>query len=149
PLAVGPFDERINVIHGLNATGKSTLARALAHGLCDRHKVSGADAEKLRPWGREVAPRVAIEFAHGGVEYRLEKRFLQTPSARLLRREGGGFALVAESEAADERVRAILGATPPGKGLSKSTNWGIAQVLWAPQGELRLDEPSRDAESRL
>ncbi|MBI1849123.1 MAG: AAA family ATPase [Planctomycetes bacterium] len=149
PLAIGPLAEGVNVIHGPNATGKSTLASALARGLFDRHKVSGSDAEALRPWGRDVGPRIAIEFAHAGVEYRLEKRFLVGPSSRLLRREGSGFALVAEGEAADERVRAILSATPAGKGLSKSSNWGIAQVLWAPQGELRLDETSRDAEVRL
>ncbi len=147
--SLGPFVEGINVIHGPNGIGKSTLAAAVSRGLFDRHKVSGSEADALRPWGRDVAPRIRIEFDHAGTAYRLEKRFCVAPFARLERREGSRFVLLAEGEATEEKVREMLGATAPLKGLSKSANWGIAQVLWAPQGELHPECLGRDAADRL
>lgn len=144
PLAVGPFTEGLNVLHAPNATGKSTLFEAVRLGLLDGHRVSGRDVESLRPWGRALAPTVTVEFSHGGVEYRVVKRFLDHPSAELERRENGSFVRVAEGEAADEKIREILTRNPPGRGLSRPENWGLAQVLWAPQGNLSLGKLSGD-----
>lgn len=151
PVRVEGLSEGINVIHGPNETGKSTLAGAIARGLFDRRIVSGADASAMKPWDREVGPRVALEFAHGGAEYRFEKRFLVAPVARLERREGaaGRFTLVAEADEAEERVRSLLGARLPGKGMTKPEHWGIAQLLFARQGEIRPDGVTPDAEARL
>ena len=72
------------------------------------------------------------------------KRFLDRPSAELERRENGRFVRMAEGEAADEKVREILTRNPPGRGLSRAENWGLAQVLWAPQGDLALGKLSGD-----
>ncbi len=144
PVSVGPFTDRLNVLHAPNATGKSTLFEALQRGLLDGHRVSGREVENLRPWGRELAPTVTVEFSHGGAEYRLTKRFCDHPAAELERRENGSFVRMAESEAADEKTREILTRNPPGRGLSRPENWGLAQVLWAPQGNLALDRLSGD-----
>lgn len=144
PVSVGPFTEGLNVLHAPNATGKSTLFEAMRLGLLDGHRVSGRDVENLRPWGRALAPTVTVEFSHGGAEYRVMKRFLDHPSAELERRENGSFVRVAESEAADEKIREILTRNPPGRGLSRPENWGLAQVLWAPQGDLSLGKLSGD-----
>lgn len=143
-VSVGPFADGLNVLHAPNATGKSTIFEALLRGLLDGHRVSGRDVENLRPWGRELTPTVTVEFLHGGLEYRLMKRFLDRPSAELERREDGRFVRMAEGEAADEKVREILTRNPPGRGLSRSENWGLAQVLWAPQGDLSLGKLSGD-----
>ena len=105
PVEVGPFSERLNVLHAPNATGKSTLFEALLRGLLDSHGVSGREVAALRPWGRALAPTVTVEFAHGGVEYRLTKRFLDRPLSELERQEGGRFVRMAEGDAADEKVR--------------------------------------------
>ena len=51
---------------------------------------------------------------------------------------------LAESGKADEIVREMISGNPPGKGLSKPKNWGLAQVLWVPQGELALEGLSGD-----
>ena len=66
------------------------------------------EVEALRPWGRALAPMVTILFSHGGVEYRLTKRFLDRPSSDLARQEGGRFVRLAEGDAADDRAREIL-----------------------------------------
>jgi len=143
-VEVGPFADGLNVLHAPNATGKSTLFEALLRGLLDGHRVSGRDVDQLRPWGRVLAPTVTIDFVHGGVEYRLTKRFLDRPSAELARREGGRFVRIAENDAADEKAREILTRNPPGRGLARTENWGLAQILWAPQGSLALTTLSGD-----
>lgn len=144
PISIGPFADGLNVLHAPNATGKSTLFEALLRGLLDGYRVSGRDVETLRPWGRALAPTVTVEFSHDGGEYRMKKRFLDHPVAELERRENGSFVRMAEGEAADEKIRAILTRNPPGRGLSRPENWGLAQVLWAPQGDLAIDKLSGD-----
>ncbi|RLA97396.1 MAG: hypothetical protein DRG83_15920, partial [Deltaproteobacteria bacterium] len=57
-ITVGPFSERLNVIHAPNATGKSTLFEALRRGILDSHRVGGREMEAIRPWGRVLAPYV-------------------------------------------------------------------------------------------
>lgn len=137
-IEIGPFDERIQVIHAPNGTGKSTLFDALRTALFERHRVSGAKAEVIRPWGRDLAPTVTVEFAHGGEEYRLVKRFLSSPSCELLRREDGRFVRFAESDQADERVRALFTSSSFGRGFSGFDDCGPFEALWAPQDRLLL-----------
>ena len=143
-IGVGPFEEGLNILHAPNGFGKSTLFEALRRALLDGHRVTGRDVEMLRPWGRTLAPRVAVEFAHGGQEYRISKQFLESPSAFLERKEEGRWRPLAEGQGADERTREILTKNPPGRGLARAENWGLAQVLWAPQGSLMLAALSGD-----
>lgn len=149
PVRVGPFSDGLNVLYAPNATGKSTLFEALLRGLLDSYRVTGREVEALRPWGRFLAPAVSVEFTHGGTDYRLTKRFLDRPSSNLERRENGRFVRLAEGEAADQQVREILTHNPPGRGLARPENWGLAQVLWAPQGDLALAELSGDVVSNI
>ncbi|MFA5786493.1 MAG: AAA family ATPase [Actinomycetota bacterium] len=143
-VRVGPFSDSLNVLHAPNATGKSTLFDALLRGLLDSHRVAGRDVEAKRPWGRDLAPKVTVEFAHGGKDYRLTKVFLDSPSSKLECAEDGRFVPLAEGDHADERARAILTRNPPGRGLARPDNWGLAQVLWAPQGDVSLPALSGD-----
>jgi DNA repair exonuclease SbcCD ATPase subunit len=143
-VEVGPFSEGLNVLHAPNASGKSTIFEALIRALLDGHRVSGREAEAIQPWGRSLAPTVTVEFAHGGVDYRIKKRFLDHPSVELGRREGGRFVRLAQGDPADEMARQILTRNPPGRGLARPENWGLAQVLWAPQGELAVTRLSGD-----
>ena len=89
PLTVGPLIDGLNIIHGPNGIGKSTLMMALARGLFDNHNVGGADIKSLRPWGRSLAPKVTIEFEQDGQQFQLHKQFLSSESARLDRKEDG------------------------------------------------------------
>jgi DNA repair exonuclease SbcCD ATPase subunit len=102
-IALGPFTDGLNIIHAPNGTGKSTLFEALRRALLDGHKVTGKDVEAIRPWGRDLAPKVTIEFIHGGQEYRISKQFLDSSSALLERKEAEKYRRLAEGAAADER----------------------------------------------
>jgi DNA repair exonuclease SbcCD ATPase subunit len=148
-VEVGPFSEGLNVLHGPNATGKSTLFEAITRALLDDHRVTGKDADGLRSWGRALAPSVTVEITHGGAEYRITKRFLDEPFAKLERREGGRFVAFAEREAAVTLARELLSKSPPARGLSQLKNWGIAQVLWAVQRGGGLGELSADVVSQM
>jgi len=148
-IQVGPFEEGLSIIHAPNGTGKSTLFEALRRALLDGHKVIGKDVEAIRPWGRNLAPKVTVEFIHDGQEYRIAKQFLDSPCALLERKENGRYRRLAEGVYADEQTREILTKNPPGKGLAKTPNWGIAQVLWAPQGNLAISSLTGDVVSDI
>ena len=134
------FGERLNVVYGPNASGKSTLFQALIRALLDNYRVGGDDAATLRPWGRQLTPRVTVEFRHAAQDYRVTKQFLDRPSVTLERMDRAGYVSLAEAEAADTQLRTMLGATAPGRGLVQPRNWGLAQVLWTLQGDLNLRE---------
>jgi DNA repair exonuclease SbcCD ATPase subunit len=110
----------------------------MRRGLLDSHRVGGREVEAIRPWGRALAPTVTVEFGHGGQEYRITKKFLDSPSSKLERKEGSRFVSLADSGKADEMVRTMISKNAPGRGLSRPENWGLAQVLWTTQGDLAL-----------
>ncbi|HEX8342282.1 MAG TPA: AAA family ATPase, partial [Tepidisphaeraceae bacterium] len=139
-IVIDTFSPGLNVIHAPNGTGKSTLFDALRRAFFDGYRTSGREVLALRPWGRDLAPTVCVRFAHGGHEYRLEKRFLDGAYAKLSRREGEKFVALAEGDKADDAVRTMFVADAPGRGSAagRSEFWGLAQVLWVPQGALSL-----------
>lgn len=137
---VGPFDNGLNIIHGPNGIGKSSLIMALTRCLFDSHNVGGAGIKAIRSWGRELSPTVAIEFEQGDEQFKLFKQFLVSPTAQLSRKEDDKFVPLAESRAADDRARAILSGEASSRGVSDQRHWGFAQILWAPQGNLRINE---------
>lgn len=143
-VCVGPFHDGLNVIHAPNGTGKSSLFEAMRRALLDSHRVTGKDVEAVRPWGRDLAPRVTVEFVHEGIEYRITKQFIDHPHAVLERKEDGRYRPLAEGAGADEQARTLLTRNPPGRGLARIENWGLAQILWAPQGNLALTALSDD-----
>jgi len=138
PVELTGFTDGLNVIFGPNGVGKSTLMKALARGLFDSHNVSGNDIKSLRPWGRQLNPRVTIEFEHGGDQFRLRKQFVSSAEAQLERRENGRYVPLAESRAADDRARELLAGEAPGRGATDARHWGLAQILWAEQGGLQI-----------
>ena len=149
PAEAGPFSEGLNVIHAPNGSGKSSLFEAMRRALFDAHLVMGKEIEAVRPWGRALAPQVTVEFSQAGVRYRIEKTFLDNPSARLFRMEDGQFAPLADGRNADLKLREILASDAPGRGLSKPEHWGLAQVLWAPQGALPIGALSASVSENL
>ncbi|MBI5586712.1 MAG: AAA family ATPase [Deltaproteobacteria bacterium] len=138
PVTVGPLDPALNILFAPNACGKTTLFEALRRALLDNHRVGGKDIEAVKPWGRDLAPTVQVLFENRGERLRITKRFLDQPFSKLEREEEGRMVPLAEGPAADERVRAVLTRSAPVKGLARPEHWGLAQVLWAPQGDLSL-----------
>ena len=137
--SVGPFVDGLNIIHGPNGSGKSSLIMALARGLFDSHSVGGNDIQTSRSWGRELAPKVTIEFEKDDQHFQLFKQFLDSPTAKLARKENGTYVPFAESRAADDQARKLLAGEASKSGASDQRHWGLAQILWATQGSLQID----------
>lgn len=149
PISLGPFSPGLNILFAENGTGKSTLFEALRRGLLDSHRVSGEELQRLRPWGTELTPSIAIEFEARGARYLVTKTFLDQPSATLFRKDGEQFTPVAEDDAVHKRLLGLFRASPSSRGLSKEPHWGLTQVLWAPQGNLALSSLSTDVVSSI
>ena len=138
-VAVGLDPERINILHGGNGTGKSSLLWALVRGIFDTYRAGGKSVEGLRPWGTDLSPAILIEFEHGGKVFRLEKSFLEDRGTDLHEKQGNKFKPLAHNEKAEERIREMLLADQPTVGLCKPEKWGLARALWCPQEHLAID----------
>lgn len=132
---IGPLHSGINVLASPNETGKSTFVRAAARALFDKHTCKDDEIWSLQPAGSELAPQVTVVFEHGGNRYSVEKRFLNNPESRFSEWRNHAWQLLAEGDAADERVQKLLQSSVPGRGATKAAHWGMLGFLWARQGE--------------
>ncbi|MDP3273583.1 MAG: AAA family ATPase [Deltaproteobacteria bacterium] len=150
-VTVSGFSEGLNVVYAPNGTGKSTLFEAIRRALIDHHGVSGKDAESMRPWDRTLPPTVWVTLDHAGERWRVHKRFLDAATCELSRWDSAEsrFIAVERGERADERVRMMLGRTGAPRGLSREAHWGLAQVLWAPQGAIELGPLAPELAARV
>lgn len=135
-VRLGPLAPGLNILAAPNESGKSTAIRAAARALFDRHTTKGDEIKSLQPAGTDLAPRVAVEFETNAGRFRIEKTFLQSPRSLLKQWQSGAWQPVAEADAADQRVQALLQSSLPGKGSTKPEHWGFLGFLWARQGEL-------------
>lgn len=129
----------IVVLHGPNRTGKSSLVRALRCCLFDAdHNTNSRDIKASQPWNGAGPPRVAIEFALGGADYRLTKVFSPRKDglALLEQKNGVGWKVLekAPKEAA-RKARELLGAADSRSGLN--------QLLWLDQGDVALPDAGK------
>lgn len=134
-VRLGPFAPGLNLLCAPNETGKSTAMRATARALFDRHTTKGDELKAFQPAGTDLAPRVAVEFETRAGRFRIEKTFLLSPRSLLQQWQSGAWQPIAEADAADQRVQALLSSALPGKGATKPEHWGFLGFLWARQGE--------------
>jgi hypothetical protein len=134
-VRIGPFTSGLNIFAAPNESGKSTCIRAAARALFDRHTTKGDEIKSLQPAGTDLAPQIAVEFETGVGRFRIEKTFLQGPRSFLKQWQSGAWQLISDSDAADQRVQALLQSSLPGKGATKPEHWGFLGFLWARQGE--------------
>ena len=144
-VRLGPFAPGLNVLAAPNESGKSTALHAVARTLFDRHSTKSEEIKALQPVGTSLAPRVVVEFETRAGRFRLAKTFLQKPDCQLHQFRSGTWDLIAEADAADQRVQALLQSSLPGRGATKPEHWGFLGFLWARQGEATtwpgLDDP--------
>ncbi|OQB89590.1 MAG: chromosome segregation protein [Verrucomicrobia bacterium ADurb.Bin118] len=143
---IGPLRIGINVLAAPNETGKSTFLRAAARALFDKHTCKDAEICALQPIGSDLTPRITVVFEFAGTKYRIEKRFLNHPSSQFSEWRGNDWQLMADGDAADARVQALLRAGVPGRGATKAAHWGMLGFLWARQGET-TEWPAWDGEN--
>lgn len=144
-VRLGPFAAGLNVLAAPNEAGKSTALQATARTLFDRHSTRSEEIKALQPAGTSLAPRVTVEFETRQGRFRLTKTFLQKPESHLHQLRAGAWELIAEADAADQRVQSLLQSSLPGRGATKPEHWGFLGFLWARQGEPAtwpgLDDP--------
>ncbi len=117
-LTLNGLSDAVNVLYGPNGIGKSSIFRALYIALFRRYNATGALIEGIRPWGRPLTPKIALEFAHAGHEYRLAKRFVQSRGVQIDRREAGRWTSFAEADQAERFLEEMTGAAL-GKGAPR------------------------------
>jgi hypothetical protein len=145
-VRLGPFAAGLNILAAPNEAGKSTVIRAAARALFDRHTTRGDELKALQPAGSDLPPRIAVEFETRAGRFRIEKTFLLGPRSQLGRWQSGAWQPVAEADAADQRVQELLQSSLPGRGATRPEHWGFLGFLWARQGEPAewpgLDDPA-------
>jgi AAA domain-containing protein len=110
------FKPELNVLHGANEVGKSTIARAIRFALLLQSYSSAADP--WIPWSGGGDPTVTLAFRKGDECHRVKKVF-GTSNAVLERSlDGAAWASVARGREVDARLRASLqwGIAEPGGG---------------------------------
>ncbi|MDA7977201.1 MAG: AAA family ATPase [Pirellulales bacterium] len=133
-LELNDLADGLNVLHGPNGTGKSSLVAAIRACLLDiDHDSSSAEIRSAVPHGTSDVPEVAVEFESSGNVYRITKRFSARKDGFALLERSTGFGWkteIDESKEAGRRVRSILGTQ------SSAANW--FGLLWLNQGEAEL-----------
>lgn len=128
-LTLTGLSDGINVVYGPNEIGKSTLMNALVSGVFEKYNTKGNAVRSYVPWGTSINPKVQIVFVSGGNRYKLEKQFLQGAYVRLYEDKSGQFLSLADGDAAEKKLRKLVGADE-----EDTKDKGLTQLLWVPQG---------------
>ncbi len=134
------------VLHGPNATGKSSIVAALRACLMDYPATSASQG--LKRWftkNGDDKPRVSVTFRRKATSWRITKQFGSRES-KLESRTAAGTWKLEQSTAADahERARQLVGG--------KNSDSGLQQLLWLTQAEFHLPDPKKfdsDVQSQL
>ncbi len=129
PVRLSGFSDQVNVLCGPNEFGKSTILAAIRGLMFERHTSKAEPIKRMQNWRGNAAPRLAMEFETGGGVWRIEKRFLHQPMARLLAPDGARF----DGDAAEEELQRLLGFGAAGKQGARAENMGVWGALWVTQ----------------
>ena len=109
PVVIEAFSDGLNLIAGPNEMGKSTLLLALRAALFERHGSRSQAIKALQPNHIQgAAPSVTVDLELGDGIYRIEKRFLRRPLARLIEPNGR----IMEGSDAESEIRKLLRLEP-------------------------------------
>ena len=131
PTRLDGIDDGLNVIVGPNELGKSTLLDALRAALFEKYSSKAQPITALQNDRNQAGPVVELAFELDDGLYRITKRFIKKPYARLSCPEGRTL----EGNAAEDTLRNLLGFDEPGKTGAKPETLGMWNVLWVQQGQ--------------
>ena len=131
PTRLGELGDGLNLVVGPNELGKSTLLDALRAVLFERYSSRARPIVALQNDRSGAAPVVELVFEVDGVEYTLTKRFFKSAYARLQCPDG----TMLEADAAENKLRNLLGFTEAGIRGATSETLGMWGVLWVQQGQ--------------
>ena len=133
------FSEGLNILHGPNESGKTTLIDSIRTIFFSKHTSQSEKIRSLIPWGSTLSPRAIITFYRNGEYYRITKRFM-SPQNILERLVDAKWERIAEGDWADNEVSKLVGGKFPGRGDTKPEFWGLGQALWMVQGQPFVSE---------
>lgn len=143
PMRLDGIEDGLNVVVGPNEMGKSTLLDALRAALFEKYSSKAQPIVALQNDRNQAGPVVELEFELDDGVYRVTKRFVKKPYARLSCPDGR----MLEGDAAEDTLRNLLGFDEPGKTGAKAETLGMWNVLWVQQGQsfgaLDLPESAR------
>ena len=131
PTQLGELGDGLNLVVGPNELGKSTLLDALRAVLFERYSSGARPIRALQNDRSGAAPVVELVVEVNGAEYTLTKRFLKSPLARLQCPDG----TLLEADAAENKLRNLLGFAAAGNQGATSETLGMWGVLWVQQGQ--------------
>jgi len=124
------FSAGLNIVVGDNEAGKSTLLKALRAAFFQKHRAGGEAVKEFQPYQGGNRPLVAVEFTLDGVDYHLEKAFLQRQSAAL---SWPGGAL--SGDAVEDRLAELLRFQHTTARKQREDDFrGAFGLLWVDQG---------------
>ena len=131
PTQLGELGDGLNLVVGPNELGKSTLLDALRAVLFERYSSKAQPIMALQNDRSGAAPVVELVFEVSGAEYTLSKRFVKSPHARLQCPDG----TLLEADAAENKLRNLLGFAEAGSRGATSETLGMWGALWVQQGQ--------------
>jgi DNA repair exonuclease SbcCD ATPase subunit len=131
PVKLAEIGDGLNVVIGPNEMGKSTLLDALRAVLFEKHNSKAQPIVALQNDRNEAGPVVELAFELDDGLYRITKRFVKKPYARLSCPDGR----ILEGDTAEDTLRSLLGFDEPGKTGAKAETLGMWNVLWVQQGQ--------------
>ena len=145
PTRLEGIEDGLNVVVGPNEMGKSTLLDALRAALFEKYSSRAQPIVALQNDRNQAAPVVELEFELDDGLYRITKRFIKKPYAKLSCPDGRSL----EGDAAEDALRDLLDFDEPGKTGAKPETLGMWNVLWVQQGQsfraLDLPESARSS----
>ena len=145
PTRLAGIEDGLNVVLGPNEMGKSTLLDALRAVLFEKCSSKAQPIVALQNDRNQAAPVVQLAFELDDGLYRITKRFIKKPYARLSCPDGRSL----EGDAAEDTLRDLLVFDEPGKTGAKPETLGMWNVLWVQQGQsfgaLSLPESARSS----
>lgn len=130
PVRLDGIEDGLNVVVGPNEMGKSTLLDALRAALFEKYNSKAQPITALQNDRNQAGPVVELAFELDDGVYRITKRFVKKPYARLSCPDGRTL----EGDAAEDALRELLGFDEPGKTGAKAETLGMWNVLWVQQG---------------
>ena len=131
PTRLDGIGDGLNILIGPNEMGKSTLLDAIGAVFFERYSSAAKPIRALQNDRNRAAPVVHVGFELEDGCFRIEKRFLKKPYARLHCPDGRRL----EGGEAEHALRERLSFEQPGTHGANPETRGIWSVLWVRQGD--------------
>ena len=131
PTRLDGIEDGLNVVVGPNEMGKSTLLDALRAVLFEKYSSRAQPIMALQNDRNQAAPVVELAIELDDGLYRVTKRFIKKPYARLSCPDGRNL----EGDTAEDTLRELLDFHEPGKTGAKPETLEMWNVLWVQQGQ--------------